>query len=261
MAATRTDEAADRPGSGLSFSGDARALSFGERAAAYEAHRPGYPTSVVEWLLGPPGTPADVVDVGAGTGKLTRVVAAAGHRVTAVDPDDGMLAELRRVVPGVRAVVGSGEALPLPDAAADAVLVAQAWHWMDHERATAEFARVLRPGGLVGLVWNVLDVEDAFARQLAELTTREDLADPARDGELALPGPAFGPGERFATDNGHDTTVADLVSLVATWSWVVRGPDPAGVLDRVRRLAERHAGPSGTIRYRLLTRAHRFARR
>ncbi|MGF1648517.1 MAG: class I SAM-dependent methyltransferase [Kineosporiaceae bacterium] len=247
--------------SGLSFSGDARALSFGDRAAAYEAYRPGYPADIVRRLLEPVGAGARVLDVGAGTGKLTRVVATAGHRVTAVDPDPGMLAELGRAAPGITALVGTGEALPVLDASVDAVTVAQAWHWMDHTRAAAEFARVLRPGGVVALVWNVLDADDGFARELAALTTRADLVDPARDGELVLPHPAFGPGAAFAVDNSHDTTVDDLLSLVATWSWVARGPDPGEVLARVRHLAEDHAGAAGTLRYPLRTRAHRFVRR
>jgi SAM-dependent methyltransferase len=247
--------------SGLSFSGDARALSFGDRAAAYEAYRPGYPAEIVHGLLEPVGAGARVLDVGAGTGKLTRVLVAAGHRVTAVDPDPGMLAELRRAVPGVTALEGAGEGIPVGDAAMDAVTAAQAWHWMDHAAAAAEFARVLRPGGVVGLVWNVLDAEDGLARRLAAVTGREDMIDRARDGELALPHPAFGPGTAFSVDNSHETTVEDLLALVATWSWVARGPDPDGVLANVRRLAEDHAGPAGTLRYPLRTRAHRFARR
>ncbi|MGF1663885.1 MAG: class I SAM-dependent methyltransferase [Kineosporiaceae bacterium] len=264
MAGTgRRTRADDVPGaaSGLSFRGDARALSFGERAAAYEAHRPGYPPEVVRWLLEPAGAAARVLDVGAGTGKLTRVVAAAGHAVTGVDPDPGMLAELRTAVPGVRTLEGTGEAIPVDDGAVDAVTVAQAWHWMDHPAAAAEFARVLRPGGVVGLVWNVLDPEDAMARRLAALTGREDVVDRARDGELVLPHGAFGPGEAFTADNSHTTTVDELVALVATWSWVARGPDPGSVLERVRGLAAEHADGSGTLQYRLRTRAHRFARR
>jgi SAM-dependent methyltransferase len=258
--ASRDGSGDDGP-SGLSFSGDARALSFGDRATAYEAYRPGYPAEIVQRLLEPVGAGARVLDVGAGTGKLTRVLVAAGHRVTAVDPDPGMLAELRRAVPGMTALDGTGEALPVPDGTADAVVVAQAWHWMDHAAAAAEFARALRPGGGVGLVWNVLDAEDGLARRLAAVTGREDVIDRARDGELVLPHPAFGSGTTFSVDNSHDTTVENLLALVATWSWVARGPDPDGVLANVRRLAEDHAGPSGTLRYRLRTRAHRFVRR
>jgi SAM-dependent methyltransferase len=212
-------------------------------------------------LLEPVGEGLRVVDVGAGTGKLTRVLAAAGHVVTAVDPDAGMLSELRRAVPGVTTREGTGEAMPVGDACADAVTVAQAWHWMDHPAAAAEFARVLRPAGVVGLVWNVLDPEDAMARRLAVLTGREDVVDRARDGELVLPHPDFGPGAASVADNSHDMTVDDLLALVATWSWVAHGPDPAGVLAGVRRLAEEHAEGSGRLRYRLRTRAHRFLRR
>lgn len=247
--------------SGVSRVGDPRAFSFGSTASQYEARRPGYPASAVDWLLAPVTPPAVVADVGAGTGKLSRIVADAGHRVVAVEPDPGMLADLRRAVPGVDAVEGRAESLPVPDASLDAVLVAQAWHWMDHGRAAAEFARVLRPGGLAGLVWNVPDTSDDLANALTDLTSAIDLADADEGQGLVLPHPDFAPGEVMTVDNPHDYSVSDLVELVATWSYVARGPDPQGVLARVRELAERHADPSGTVTYRLRTRCHRFLRR
>jgi SAM-dependent methyltransferase len=95
--------------------------------------------------------------VGAGTGKLTRVVAGFGAEVVAIDPDAAMLAELRSHVPGVPTFVGSAERMPLPDASLDAVLFGQAWHWVDVPAASAEAGRVLRSGGVLGLVWNIRD--------------------------------------------------------------------------------------------------------
>lgn len=129
--------------------------SFGEVAGDYAAARPTYPVEAVDWLTGPP--PRDVVDLGAGTGKLTEVLVATGHHVTAVDPSPGMLDELRQRLPGVVTLQGPAEHLPLPDRAYDVVTVAQAWHWFKPVEAARECARVLRPGGSLSLVWNDRD--------------------------------------------------------------------------------------------------------
>src|ERR1043165_5770580 len=120
------------------------ATSFGPVAAVYERGRPPYPSAALDWLL-PAGT-SHVVDVGAGTGKLTRQIRDRGLQVTAVEPSDGMRAELRRVLPDVPVLAGTAEALPLPGDSADAVLCAQAWHWVDPALAVPECARVLKPG-------------------------------------------------------------------------------------------------------------------
>ena len=116
-------------------------------------------------------SPLHVADVGAGTGKLSRVLLAAGHEVTAVEPSAEMLAELVAAVPGVRGLLGRGEALPLPDASVDAVTYAQAWHWVEPEVGCAEAARVLRPGGVLGLVWNFRRTDNPLGAGLAELIT------------------------------------------------------------------------------------------
>ena len=120
--------------------------AFADVAGAYERARPGYPEEAVRWLAGP--QPLDVVDLGAGTGKLTRALIALGHRVVAVEPLDEMRAELEVALPGARALAGSAEAIPLPDASKDVVTSAQAFHWFDHDAALPEIARVLRPGGV-----------------------------------------------------------------------------------------------------------------
>ena len=126
-----------------------RAASFGVVADAYERARPGYPDDAVRWLAG--DEPCDVVDLGAGTGKLTRSLVALGHRVTAVEPLEEMLEQLRRAVPGATAVSGSAEAIPLPDGLSDVVTCAQAFHWFDQAVALPEIARVLRPGGRIAI--------------------------------------------------------------------------------------------------------------
>ncbi len=129
-----------------------RAGSFGAGAAAYERGRPGYPVEALRACL--PEHARRVLDLGAGTGKLTRGLLDLGLDVAAVEP----LEEMRALIPSAaQTLAGSAEALPLPDACVDAVLVGQAFHWFDHDRALAEIARVLSPAGTVGLLWNLLD--------------------------------------------------------------------------------------------------------
>ena len=143
-----------------------RAASFARVADAYERARPGYPADAVLWLAGE--TPCDVVDLGAGTGKLTRSLAALGHHVVAVEPLAEMLDRLRAAVPGATAVVGSAESMPLPDASVDVVACAQAFHWFDPGPALAEMARVLRPGGRIALVWNVRDERVPWVDEMSD---------------------------------------------------------------------------------------------
>lgn len=127
-----------------------RALSFGAQAAAYDAARPSYPVEAVRWALGP--DVARVLDLGAGTGKLTAVVQSLGIETVAVEPDD----EMRAHVPG-ESLAGRAEAIPLPDASVDAIVIGQAFHWMDAQQAIPEMVRVLRPGGSLGMFWNMYD--------------------------------------------------------------------------------------------------------
>ncbi len=130
-----------------------RAASSGPAAADYARYRPAYRADAVRWCLAPLGRDVSslrVLDLGAGTGKLTAVLQALGADVTAVEPDAAMLAQLRRELPAVAAAPGSAEAIPRPDAAFDAVLCAQSLHWFDLSRALPEIARVLVPGGVLG---------------------------------------------------------------------------------------------------------------
>jgi len=147
--------------------------AFADVAGAYERGRPGYPEDAVRWLVG--GEPRDVVDLGAGTGKLTRSLVALGHRVTAVEPLEEMRAQLSTVVPGVDILAGSAEAIPLPDAFADVVVSAQAFHWFDHDNALPDIARVLRPAGRIALVWNSRDDRDPWMSRLSEIIGNETI--------------------------------------------------------------------------------------
>ncbi len=162
-----------------------RAASFGDVAQAYADFRPGYPTEAVSWLVGT--SPGRVLDVGAGTGKLSSAVAALGHEVVAADPSLPMLQQLRRVVPVARSVVGSAEDLPLPSSSVDVVVAGQAFHWFDADRALPEIARVLRPGGVLGLAWNYGDIKVPWVRKvLGMVGTTEELGsdDPLEGSDL-----------------------------------------------------------------------------
>jgi SAM-dependent methyltransferase len=134
-----------------------RGSSFGAVAADYAQNRPDYPAAAVRWCVAPVGRDLAglrVLDLGAGTGKLTAVLASLGADVTAVEPDPAMLAELRRQVPSARALLGPAEAIPLDDGSVEAVLCGQSMHWFDMARAVPEIARVLVPGGTLGALWN-----------------------------------------------------------------------------------------------------------
>ncbi|MEU6149827.1 class I SAM-dependent methyltransferase [Actinosynnema sp. NPDC047251] len=147
-----------------------RANSFGAQAATYAEHRPDYPATAIRWSLEPlGGGPQQVLDLAAGTGKLTGGLVAEGHHVTAVEPDESMLSELVRQHGGVRALPGTAERIPLPDGTMDAVLVGQAFHWFDKAKALTEIARVLRPGGVLASLWNDSDVTVPWVAKLNEL--------------------------------------------------------------------------------------------
>ncbi len=150
-----------------------RARSFGSVAAAYDRGRPSYPVEAVAWLTG--GEAKVVLELGAGTGKLTRQLVDQGHAVFATDPDEAMLALLRERVPEVSAKVATAEDIPANDRSVDVVVVAQAFHWFDHEVALAEIARILKPGGHLALVWNSRDERIPWVRKMGDILGRQDL--------------------------------------------------------------------------------------
>ena len=152
-----------------------RASSFGSRAADYAEHRPDYPVDAVRWALAPISTATPtVLDLAAGTGKLTAVIASLDLDVIAVEPDDAMRAELAALMPEVTAVSGTAEQIPLADASVDAVLVGQALHWFDHEKALPEIGRVLRPGGVLAGLWNDDDLTIEWVRTLDRIPSSTD---------------------------------------------------------------------------------------
>src|SRR5579875_999780 len=148
----------------------ARASSFAGVAEEYDRGRPGYPREAIAWLLGGASAandgPLEVLDLGAGTGKLTEALLAAGHRVVAVEP----LAQMREILaaraPAARVLGGAAEALPLADASVDAVAVGAAFHWFERDAALAEIARVLRAPGVLGLLGNAFEISEPWVARV-----------------------------------------------------------------------------------------------
>ncbi|WP_250037710.1 class I SAM-dependent methyltransferase [Paractinoplanes maris] len=223
----------------------AHAQSFGPAAEIYERGRPSYPAEALDWLL-PAGRP-HVVDLGAGTGKLTRQIRDRGLDVTAVEPSAGMLDQLRVSVPDVKAVLGSAEEIPLPDGSADVVLVAQAWHWVDPARAVPEIDRVLSPGGRLGLMWNVRDERAGWVRRLGEI-----IGSPEQNRDTTVGGP-FGPVETATFEWSELIGPERLIDLVASRSYVIllQPDERAGLLSEVRRLMATHPDLVGRTEFTL----------
>lgn len=226
-------------------------------AAAYEVARPGYPAAAVEWLTG--AGPLDVVDLGAGTGKLTRQLVAAGHRVVAVEPLSEMRAVLGRAVPATRVVEGCAEAIPLPDASADVVTVAQAFHWFDQEVALVEIARVLRPEGRVALTWNVRDEREEWVAELSDaMGGRTGVEHAAAIDASGL----YGTVEQACFDHVQELGRVALRDLVLSRSHcaVLAEEERAPILERVDQLFGEHARDD-VIRLPYTTECFRAARR
>jgi SAM-dependent methyltransferase len=224
------------------------ATGFAASAAAYDSARPAYPAAAVSRLARELGLRPDgvVLDLAAGTGKLTRELLPLAARVVAVEPSAAMRAALQANLPGVDALDGSAEAIPLPDATVHAVFVGQAFHWFAVPQASREIARVLTPGGGLALLWNRADWS---ARDHPWLPALDALLTPYR--HAAGPFPAedtwpqalaetalFTPLRRAETTHEHRIHAEQLVELVASWSWIANLPEGqrAAVLGRVRDL-------------------------
>lgn len=220
---------------------------FGRGAAEYERGRPGYPATVIDLLVDrlPILSDSTVVDLGAGTGKMTRLLTAAAARVVAVEPVSGMLDQLRAIVPEAEAIEAPAEAIPLPDGWADAVVVAQAFHWFDAPMALAEIGRILKPGGALALVWNVRDGSVPWVARLSEVihwhrhdvSAYEDRIDwaavVADDGH-------FTPLSKAQVHHEQEHDVQTLLDRVSSVSYISAMPDGerAAVLNQVRDLVD-----------------------
>ncbi|MFG1741706.1 class I SAM-dependent methyltransferase [Micromonospora chalcea] len=239
--------------------------SFGAAATAYAEHRPDYARAALRWALEPaPG--ARVLDLGAGTGKLTATLAEVSDDVTAVEPDPAMLAELRRALPGVRALSGSAEAIPLPDASVDAVVAGNAMHWFDMAVAGPEIARVLSPGGVLAGLWNVVDDHVDWVAGLAAVSGSAAIGPRdtpaswrAATATMHLPkiGEArFGLPEQEQFPHGQRRTADSLVATLATRAGMLVMPERERMetLDRIRAyLASRPETADGEFTLPMLT--------
>jgi len=239
----------------------ALATAFDERAVEYARHRPGYPAAAVDAAL--PAGARLVLDLAAGTGKLTAAILDRGVPVIAVEPLRGMLAELHRLFPDALAVAGSAEAVPVRADAVDAVLVGQAFHWFQAPAALAETARVLRPGGTLALLWNHDDEADPMVRDVQDALARAGRP----VGGSTRRGPATADAARGSTIppfRGHPSftdpvlaefswqrllTVDELIGLVRTYSYVIRSSaQTREALDaRLKSIVDAHRPSAGTF--------------
>ena len=224
-------------------------MSFGAIAEDYDRLRPGPPEAAVDWLVPAGGQVA--VDLGAGTGLLTRALARKIPQVVAVEPDPRMAAVLQArsaEVHGIRVARGRGEDIPLPDASADGVFASSAWHWLDPERAPREIARVLRDGGRLGVIWTTRDRSTDWVREVEAVRDNvvqqaEEVADAwARQRrEVALHGQLFGSGQAALFPFTRQMTTEDFIGMLATYSGPLTAsrPDREAALDRARAVLER----------------------
>lgn len=251
-----------------------RATAFGAVAEHYQRYRPGPPETAVDWLV--PDRVRRVVDLGAGTGLLTRLLLGRADEVVAVEPDGRMRAVLREEVPGAAAVEGRGEAIPLADATVDAVVASSSWHWMDPVPTLLEVGRVLVPGGVLGAMWSGPDPEGSLLAQARTLLGAGDTAgteqggggaESGRDpglGELAAlmadarrapstlevpPGVPFDQPEHAVFTWSAPLDAEQLVGLLGTLSWIINLDEDARqrLLVETRRLLREWLGLDGEL--------------
>jgi ubiquinone/menaquinone biosynthesis C-methylase UbiE len=233
--------------------------SFEQVAELYERARPSYPEEAVDWLVEELHLGGDsiVLDLGAGTGKLTRRFVARVGRVVAVEPGPEMLAQLRRTVPEAEPLLGAAEAIPLGDQSVDAVVCGQSFHWFRREEAVHEIRRVLRPGGGLGLIWNARDQKDPLQAEVTKLL--EPLVPPGRDSLRVA-------GTRFVAEVFGNLRTAEfpfeqeldaegLVERVSSISFVAAAPEAARE-ELQRRLRALVADRGESLRFRYRTEAY-----
>jgi SAM-dependent methyltransferase len=224
---------------------DTARRGFASAAEVYEESRPTYPQEAIDWLaseleLGPAST---VVDLAAGTGKLTRLLVPTRAAVIAIEPVDEMREALRRTTPEADARPGTAEHTGLPDSSADAVTVAQAFHWFDAPKALAEIHRILRPDGRLALVWNIRDLANPTQRAVDDLFTPYRGGTPShRSGrwrDALHASDLFDAAEKSHFPNVQTLDADTLVRRVASTSFIADLPDRERrwVLEQARAIA------------------------
>jgi SAM-dependent methyltransferase len=238
-----------------------RARSFGAVAAEYAVLRPSYPADALAFVLG--DRPRRVLDLGAGTGLLSVVLRTAGHEVVAVDPSPEMLDQLSARLPEVEAHVGVAERVPIPDRSVDAVVAGQAAHWFDPAPAAAEMRRVLRPGGVVGLIWNTRDTRVPWVAALDDLLTGETRGHAADQSVVDdFTRLLRADDEWFESGLLQTLSPEQLVAGIGTRSYAatMEHAGRTALLDRVRALLAGHPDTRGRAQLELpyVTVAHRL---
>lgn len=246
-----------REGAGPDRTGVHYAAARGFQAVAweYERARPDYPAEAVDRLIQDleVGRAARVLDIGAGTGKLTRMLVPTGARLVGLDPVDAMRRTLASTVPGVSVVGGTAEALPFADEAFDAVVAAQAFHWFDGEAALEEVRRVLKPSGRLGLLWNLRDESEPWVARLTEIVDRYESGAPrertGRWRQAFSASTSFGTLHRLRFRHQQYLDRDGLVDRVASMSFIaILPPDRhRQVMEEVRRLADEFADHRGEL--------------
>jgi SAM-dependent methyltransferase len=242
-------------------SGRARKLahSFGVVADEYERARPGYPDDATRWIAG--DVPAAILDVAAGTGKLTTQLHDVGHHIVGLDSSIEMLSQLRRQQFDIGLTVGRAEGLPFGSELFDTITVAQAFHWFDQPAAIAEFARVLRPGGHLAILWNFRDESVDWVAELSKLIGREGAEKEKEPSYEPLPPTApFKPSAHrtFRFEQPLDRHL--LVGLVKSRSYVATLPERKrnSVLNEVFRLCDEHPALAGRSKFSMPYRTEVF---
>jgi SAM-dependent methyltransferase len=226
-------------------------------AGLYERVRPGYPPEAVRWIAERLDLRSGrtVLDLGAGTGKLTRALVETEAEVLAIEPGDAMRAELERVLPDVQALRGSAESIPLPDGRVDAITIGQAFHWFRFDEALPELHRVLRSGGGIALIWNGRDHESPLQNEIKELleqfvpSGRAVAPDTSR--HLA-DSPLFHSFEQRSFRFTQELDADGLVGRIASISFVA-GSTPEKRAELERKLRELAARSGGVVSFPYVT--------
>jgi SAM-dependent methyltransferase len=245
-----------------------RARSFGSVAARYAQHRPGYPDQAVAWALDSLPVNARILDLAAGTGKLTEAVLRCGitaAAVLAVEPDAEMRAQLSRLLPEIEVRSGTAEQIPVGDEVVDAVLVGQAFHWFDIDRALGEIARVLRPGGVLAALGNAVDESMDWVAELIVAAQVPWSSGIVGCGFGELPEhPAFDRQEQRHFGWSWPRTIGSLLDTISTHSWAVTSPPDqrAASFAAIRRFLQTHPSTrDGTFQLPMCTQVLRMVRR